>query len=80
MRIGTFMCWLFGHSFLMTSIFKDEKGDTIGVKHSQNPFCIRCGIDKPNNKQSRLKNASNANLRDRSMERTNTSHMLPIAP
>ena len=51
MRIGTFLCFLFGHKFLGREIkpVKCEFGDKGWVNHKnyfQTSYCVRCGIDK----------------------------------
>lgn len=51
-RIGTFRCWLFGHKCIgdIGEYMIDNIGQKVYRKQQiQIPFCIRCGIDKPNN-------------------------------
>lgn len=45
MRIGTFLCWLFGHKFLFVE--KEYNEQMIAVYTTKNSnYCVRCGIDK----------------------------------
>lgn len=51
MRIGTFLCWLFGHKFIGVRRYpvKCEFGERGWINHIERlqlPYCIRCGIDK----------------------------------
>lgn len=42
MRIGTFMCLLFGHKFIYSSKTRDGYHKYI----EESDVCVRCGIDK----------------------------------
>lgn len=51
MKIGTFMCWLFGHKFLghkQYVKYDDTHPDGVRIHRDmfQTDYCIRCGIDK----------------------------------
>lgn len=51
MRIGTFMCWLFGHKFIARTIeFRKDESHPDGyrrhIKYFPISHCVRCGIDK----------------------------------
>lgn len=45
MKTGSFYCWLFGHKFIGKSNFREE-GDYTVWDVTQSNFCVRCGIDK----------------------------------
>lgn len=45
MRIGTFMCWLWGHKFTRSMITEGDMWDGI-LTTWKTDYCMRCGIDK----------------------------------
>lgn len=48
MRIGTFLCWLFGHKFIGEKCRKDETGE-IWITTFPTDYCSRCGIRRERN-------------------------------
>jgi hypothetical protein len=54
MRIGTFLCWLWGHKFIIESsefLGRDGVYNKFYDTKQVTPFCVRCGIDKPRDNQ-----------------------------
>lgn len=48
MRVGTFLCWLWGHKFVRGGRSPAAEGYVYGIYIPvQTNFCVRCGIERP---------------------------------